>query len=580
MGKWIKNLNHNYIEYERDFIKSQSRVMHVLTILVGIYAIIAPMLISRISPEADRHTLYFEFGLLAVLCVVPHIGFSIIMLTKKEISRFHEILYEVMITLFFGSISIIYLSVALISSYRIGETAELSVFYIISLVGVAVYKMHPLNFDVMYIISFLVLYYNIDNMKLADVKQLYNMVIFVILIIILYGIKYHSELRSFHKSKQIMKMQSDKEKLLVQLTHEMRTPLNAVLGKNQMIMLGASEEETKLMTRQIDSSGKILLSLINDILDLSKIDSGKMSIVPVEYNLSHMIEEIISIMGSEASSHAIEFKTELADIESYELCGDEIRIKQIIVNLISNAIKYTPRGSVTLCVRFEESDDQTGVLRVDVRDTGIGIKKEDLPRLTEEFVRVDEKTNRAVLGTGLGLSITSNLLRMMDSKLEVDSTYGVGSRFSFSLKQEIVSKENSEDVSSLDIADQIIPDARILVVDDNRVNYMVISGLIKRLGIVPEYAASGVECIRLIEDNEYDLIFLDHMMPEMDGVETLKHLREKCDGKCDKTPIIALTANYDSDAENYYEKLGFNAYLGKPVDLSKLQEVLIHFLNK
>ena len=379
-----------------------------------------------------------------------------------------------------------------------------------------------------------------------------------------------------------------KSTFLANMSHEIRTPLNAVLSFNTMIIRESKENAIKDYAIAIKNSCQTLLSLINDILDLSKIESGKMEIVETEYDFASMIYDIMNMMSVRADSKSLDLQLEIDDKLPARLYGDDTRIRQILVNIMNNAIKYTETGSVTLSVSGEIGQEYV-LLHFSVKDTGIGIKEEDMERLFAKFERIDEKKNKYVEGTGLGMSITTTFLDLMGSELKVNSVYGEGSEFYFDLKQGIVNIEpigrleerikNREKDEELEVT-FVAPDANILVVDDNAMNRNAFVGLLKDTRIKIEEAASGIECINRCQKKKYDIVFLDHMMPDMDGIETLDKLRkiENCINA--DTPIIALTANAIVGVKDEYLKAGFNDYITKPIRPKKLESMIVQYLPK
>ncbi len=379
-----------------------------------------------------------------------------------------------------------------------------------------------------------------------------------------------------------------KFQFLAQMSHEIRTPLNALLGMNELILRESNEKDTIEYSENIQSAGKTLLSLINTILDFSKLDSGKMRIVPVRYNTLTMIGELLTMANERAQKKNLEFIVEIDPRLPKTMYGDDMRVKQVITNILTNAIKYTPQGSVKLEISVNYFDaDETIEFQVRVSDTGIGIREEDMSKLFKSFLRIDEEKNRNIEGTGLGISIVRKLLVMMGSSLKVESVYGQGSTFYFNLKQKIIDKTPIGDYREHNISGQVaadrknkqylqFPGAKILAVDDNRMNLKVIKGILKFNAIVPDLAESGAECLRLAAKNHYDIIFLDHMMPEMDGIETLKKL--KAEHLTDNCVVIALTANAISGAQEFYIASGFDDYLSKPVNPDALEQTLEKYL--
>lgn len=379
-----------------------------------------------------------------------------------------------------------------------------------------------------------------------------------------------------------------KGKFLANMSHEIRTPINAVLGMDAMILRETKDEQIKSYAMDIQNAGNTLLSLINDILDFSKIESGKMEIIPVEYDFSSLIHDISNMIIAKAQNKNLKFHIRIDSQLPYKLYGDEVRIRQVLVNLLTNAVKYTNEGSITLSVSGTRQDESI-VLEFSVSDTGIGIKEEDIPKLFEEFERIEEKRNRNIEGTGLGMNITTQLLQMMNSKLEVESTYGAGSTFSFKLEQTIIDhapignlEERMKQLSSSYHYDAVFtaPDSHILVVDDNDMNRKVFINLLKETKLKIDEASGGQACLDLVFQKHYDLIFLDHMMPELDGVETLHLMKQNPDYPCKDTPVIVLTANAISGAKEQYIKEGFDDFLSKPVVPEKLEKKICEWLPK
>lgn len=373
-----------------------------------------------------------------------------------------------------------------------------------------------------------------------------------------------------------------KSSFLAQMSHEIRTPINAVLGMNEMI-LRESDGDIREYALNIKSAGRTLLSLINSILDFSKIGDGKMEIIAVEYDTANMIQNVVSAVKQRADDKGLTLIVNADRNLPTTLLGDDVRISQVITNLLTNAVKYTEKGSVTLTIKCMERIDKTAKIYVEVRDTGIGIREEDMDRLFESFRRLDEKRNRNIEGTGLGMSIVTGLLDMMNSRLDVKSTYGEGSTFSFTIEQGIVSRKDMGDYKLYrsdagemrsDNKYLYAPEADVLVVDDNEMNLRVAMGLMKMHGIVPDTALSGAQGIEMIKKKHYDVIFLDHMMPVMDGMETLERI--KAEKLIDEsTAVIAMTANVFSGASDTYTQAGFDDYLGKPVESKLLESKLI-----
>ncbi|MBQ1901109.1 MAG: response regulator [Lachnospiraceae bacterium] len=381
-----------------------------------------------------------------------------------------------------------------------------------------------------------------------------------------------------------------KSQFLSNMSHEIRTPINAVLGFDEMIIRETRERGTLKYATDIKTAGETLLQLINDILDLSRIESGRLEIEDRKFDLSEMLNGLISMADVQASNKGLQLMTHInPDIPSF-LRGDEMRVRQCAMNILSNAVKYTEEGTVTLNVDYLTIDSHTIELTIQVTDTGIGIKKEDLERIFTPYERLEEGLERHIQGTGLGLDIVRRILEKMGSRLEVRSIYGEGSTFFFTLRIPVEGWEPLGDVFKRYEETKLemnryhesfqAPDARILVIDDTNMNLMVIRGLLKRTRIQIDTADSGREALQMICREQYDMIFIDHKMPGMDGIETL-HAMDALEGSLNKDTIkVALTANAISGAREEYIGVGFDDYLSKPINMDKLEKMLIHYIPK
>jgi len=378
-----------------------------------------------------------------------------------------------------------------------------------------------------------------------------------------------------------------KSDFLANMSHEIRTPINAVIGMNEMILRESNDEAVLGYADNIEKASKNLLSIINDILDFSKIESGKMEITEQEYSLNDMLTNIVNMIKFKAESKKLKFNVNIDEALPSVLTGDDVRITQIILNLLNNAVKYTPEGSVTFDVNGK-TDGDTVTLEIAVKDTGIGIKEEDIGTLFKDFQRLDLSKNRNIEGTGLGLAITRNLTELMNGKLEVSSVYGEGSVFTVSIPQKINDRKpvgklgkSTDDTAGKQhkyTASFTAPEAEVLVVDDNEMNLLVVRNLLKKTEVMVTECMSGHEALEQMKEKHFDVIFLDHMMPEMDGIETLNRARSLKNNKCVGTPIIALTANAVSGIKETYLKAGFDNYLAKPIDGGKLEEMLAMYI--
>ena len=426
-----------------------------------------------------------------------------------------------------------------------------------------------------------------------------------ILIVIFYYVAYRNERRN---AKNVEKMKLEEQKasyerkvlelekdaanasnkaksdFLANMSHEIRTPMNAILGMDEMILRTSPKEPIRKYALNIQSAGKTLLSIINGILDFSKIESGKMDLIPVEYSFSSVMNDIVNMTAKKAEDKGLEYILKVSDDIPSGLYGDEIRVRQVMLNLVNNAIKYTHEGSVAITVSF---DRETEMLEVSVSDTGIGIREEDIKTLFGSFQRLEEDKNRNIEGTGLGLNIAMQLVRMMDGTIDVHSKYGEGTTFTARMKQKIIDPtpvgDFAQNITRIQAdtdefrSTLLAPNARILIVDDNEMNLEVIGSLLEATRIRLTVASSGKECIEELKKNAFDLVLLDQMMPGMSGTQTLNRIREE--KLAEDTPIIALTADAIVGARDNYLKEGFKDYLSKPVMYEELEEILKKYLK-
>lgn len=395
-----------------------------------------------------------------------------------------------------------------------------------------------------------------------------------------------------------------KSVFLANMSHEIRTPINAILGMDTMILRECNDNEILEYAGNIQSASQTLLSLINDILDFSKIETGKLELVAGDYALSSLINDVYHMLISKAKEKGLALNVESDKNLPAKLYGDEVRIRQIIVNILNNAIKYTKKGSVTLTVGMSElkpsdttdhstdskSDDITDkntIITFRIADTGIGIKNENISHLFDSFSRFDEEKNKYIEGTGLGLAITKQLVDLMNGEIVVTSEYGKGSVFTVSIPQKIVSDLKIGDISEKynepsnkkkKKSTFTAPDANVLVVDDVKMNINVFKALLKRTEINVDSAMSGSEALAMIKEKKYDIIFLDHMMPDMDGIETYQNMKMLEDNPNKDTTVVMLTANAIMGAKEEYLGIGFSDYLSKPVQAPKLEAMILKYL--
>ena len=395
---------------------------------------------------------------------------------------------------------------------------------------------------------------------------------------------------SKQQKKEIEELNKAENHFFSSMSHEIRTPINTIIGLNEIILRGEISEEVAENARNIQGASKMLLTLINDILDLSKIKSGKMEIINVSYETGALFSEIVNMIWIKAREKGLQFRLHVDSSIPSMLCGDEVRIKQVLINLLNNAVKYTSEGSITLSARCERIALNRVRVWYSVEDTGQGVKKENIPYIFNAFKRVDEEKNRHIEGTGLGLSIVHQLVSLMGGEISVNSVYTKGSTFLVMLEQDIV---DDHELGTFTLASRAkihegeqyhqsfeAPEARLLVVDDNEMNLKVVRKLLSDTKVQIDTALSGAECLKLTQYQHYDAILMDHLMPEMDGIECLHALRVQPAGLCQNVPVIALTANAGSNNQLLYRKEGFSGYLAKPVSGALLEAAVLSILPK
>ncbi|MCI5730288.1 MAG: DegV family EDD domain-containing protein [Eubacterium sp.] len=390
------------------------------------------------------------------------------------------------------------------------------------------------------------------------------------------------------QKKEIEELNQMQSRFFSSMSHEIRTPINTIIGLNEMILREEVSDEVAADARSIQGASKMLLTLINDILDMSKIESGRMDIVPVTYDAGDMLSDVVNMIWVRAKEKGLEFHIDVDQGMPSQLFGDEVRIKQILINVLNNAVKYTSEGSVTLSIQCKKMENGQAEISYSVTDTGMGIKKESIPFLFSAFKRVDEEKNRYIEGTGLGLSIVKQLVELMDGDITVNSVYTKGSTFVVTLPQKVI---NEAAIGELDLETKHTmnarehykqsfeaPKAHVLIVDDNETNLMVAEKLLRETKVQIDTVTSGAECLKKILQNRYDVIFMDHLMPEMDGIECLHAIRNQTGGLNRNTPVVVLTANAGGEERALYRREGFDGYLLKPVSGIQLETELLRHL--
>lgn len=378
-----------------------------------------------------------------------------------------------------------------------------------------------------------------------------------------------------------------KSEFLANMSHEIRTPMNAIMGLSDIIMEESKGRKVYTYACDIKSASQNLLALINDILDLSKVEAGKMELVNQEYHIKSVIDEVINIMEGAASKKGILLKCDYDRSIPCRYRGDDGRVRQILINLLNNGLKFTKEGYVKLTVSGSPGEQPgTERLHMEVEDTGCGIREEDLEKIFENFSQVDASQNRTAEGTGLGLSISRRLVELMGGSIRVESVYGKGTKFILEILQEIVDQRSLAEVPEEIVRAEeelrlfVADDYRVLVVDDNLVNRKVARGFLRPYGFAIEEAGSGREAVDKVSQTRYDIIFMDHMMPEMDGIEAVQIIRRDC-GENGKLPvIIALTANAMEGVREMFLKEGFQDFITKPLDKKTLNEALLRWIPR
>ncbi len=383
-----------------------------------------------------------------------------------------------------------------------------------------------------------------------------------------------------------------KSSFLANMSHEIRTPMNAIVGFNELILQKSRDKEITGYASDIKTASNNLLTIINDILDLSKIESGKVELIEEKYYISNLIDESIINIKKKAKDKGLEFILDMDMKLPCELYGDNSRIRNILINLMNNAVKYTSFGFIKVIVALEGIEDDTATIRFSVADSGVGIKEEDIPKLFNKFEKFDSKRNSGIEGTGLGLTIVKGYTQHLGGKLDVESEYGMGSTFTFTLNQKIINYDTLEkymenqtaiieednDINHKERKRFKAPNARILVTDDNNINLKVSASLLNSYGIRVDTADSGKRAIEMCKTTPYDIVFMDHMMPEMDGVEAMKRIRNLVDDKDYRSCIIALTANAIAGVKEMMEQEGFDGYVSKPIDIAYMEQMLLKHL--
>ena len=488
----------------------------------------------------------------------------------------------------------------MIVNYMARGTVDTTLFMTVALVVPLCVYLNPLVYfgiailSNIGVISFL---YYAASIGSIETNEMANFLIFSVFQVVMGMIMSYTRFRlneqlvTAEKQRQeIYMLNKSQNSFFSNMSHEIRTPINTIIGLNEMILREDVSDEVIEDAVNIKAAGKLLLNLINDILDMSKFQSGSMQLLIEPYHTGDMLSDIVGMLWIRAKDKKLDFNVDVSPDIPSELVGDEVRIKQVLINVINNAIKYTKEGSVSLTVQCERTEGKICNMIYTVSDTGIGIKSEDIPYLFSAFKRVDETVTKHIEGTGLGLSIVKQLVDLMGGKITVNSVYKKGSTFIIEIPQRI---ERDGTVGNYDFAKAgtntkkkaytpkfEAPEARILVVDDNEANLMVVSKLLRDTKVRIDTATSGAEALRKTLNIKYNVIFMDHLMPEMDGIECRRRIKDQTGGRCRDTAIIILTANADEENRALYERENFDGYLAKPVSGEALENELYAHLPK
>ncbi|WP_051208742.1 ATP-binding protein [Butyrivibrio sp. WCD3002] len=593
-----KSKEDRYFELcEKDIVKTNMSVQRKMSIVVAAI-FLAMIIISKVIIRGFIiHSLYYLlFAFIIVFFITNQI------LVNKKLS-FKACRRESLI-----AYGILYLGCILIDAMSAGAETPSVLFPFFLIIFVAIYidklKIYILfDLSLSAVFCLLVVINKVSFFYSRDVFQIFtSLIVSGIVAVLIQKLRISMALnnaeleqlseKAAEAEAEAIAANSAKSQFLSQMSHEIRTPINAILGMNELIIREYDDDNLLKYSHNIKSAGNTLLSLINDVLDFSKIEAEKMELYNVEYDLAGTIAELISMVDERARNKGLDLQITVNEEMPHLLYGDNVRLKQIILNILTNAIKYTEKGSIHMDVDYSSSGrlDINGTigLKISVSDTGIGIRDEDMTRLFSPFERLEEVRNRNVEGTGLGMSIVQKLLAMMNSELMVRSEYGKGSTFSFVVQQETRSWDPIGDfhetyeklIKSEDNYRQLFeaPEAKILIVDDNEINLVVTKSLIQDTKIQIVTATSGKEALKICDEQEFDLLLIDHRMPGMDGMEMLWRLRSnEKSPNCNK-PCVVLTANAFSGAREVYRNSGFEDYLSKPIIGDALEKVLLELL--
>ncbi|MBO4496236.1 MAG: DegV family EDD domain-containing protein [Clostridiales bacterium] len=585
-------------EAVKAILKSMVRTTHSVVSLLLAF-IVGYLVWTFVDPAYFGNTLFHHRVCYIVLLLAGGIGFAMMRYAMQDFERRYRTLQ--VSNIFFALVIYGVMMALAYINVRFNDTMDTTLFMAASMMLPICIYLNPLEYIFISLscdaVMAYLMYYAYTEKELITEKPFLNFLVFLIFqivmgIVMLYT-KYclQKEIVTANRQHQEIEMLNKAQNsFFSNMSHEIRTPINTIIGLNEMILREDVSEEVMEDAANIKSAGKLLLNLINDILDMSKIQSGRMQLITAPYQTGEMLSDLVGMMWIRAKEKKLEFHVDVSPDIPNELIGDDVRIKQILINIINNAIKYTKEGSVSLSVQCEMLNDNTCNMYYSVTDTGVGIKPDDIPYLFSAFKRVDEDSNKHIEGTGLGLSIVKQLVDLMGGKVTVNSVYTKGSTFIVEIPQSCETKTkmgqyNFDKSKSFGQQEEYVPkfeapQARILVVDDNEANLMVVTKLLRDTKIRIDTAMSGADALRKTLNIRYDAIFMDHLMPEMDGVECRRRIVDQTGGRCRETKIVVLTANADEENRELYVKENFDGYLVKPVSGNDLENELYRLLPK
>ena len=554
------------------------------------------LIAALISPQLfkDQYLMYVSLFIFFIICTAVY--YAITLWVKKDYEiryRFVPWINSVAATLLFGW-AVVY-SIVDTSMY---SHVEIMMFVVTSLCIPFCMYLEPIVYVVISLASvsaLLVLFFS-QGVELAFLKN--NVGDFIIYAVVQIALGVALLYTRYKSGRRILESEAQKKELeglsqaqntfFSNMSHEIRTPINTIIGLNEMILREEISDEVAQDAANIQSAGKMLLHLINDILDMSKLESGQMEIVNSTYNTADMLSDIVGMLWIRAQDKGLKFSVEVEPSLPSQLVGDEMRIRQVLINILNNAIKYTKEGSVKLSIQCENKGSNTSKIIYTVSDTGMGIRKENIPHLFDAFKRMDEDKNKYIEGTGLGLSIVKQLVDMMNGTITVNSIYMKGSTFIIEIPQEIADDTEVGDISEKSggalrkdyKVSFTAPKARVLAVDDTQSNLLVVTKLLRETEVQIDTVESGKEALEKTLSEKYDVIFMDHLMPEMDGVSCMHAIRDQIGGMSKDAKIVVLTANAGKESQILYANEGFDGYLLKPVSGEALEKELYHQLPK